>query len=493
MEADRRRLIIVSNRGPVVYGRGPDGRRTARRGGGGLVTALGGLASHHDVTWVASALSDEDRAVAREAEGKAFEERSREGARFRLRLVAHEPRSYQRFYTVVANPMLWFVQHRLWDLARTPSLDEEFLAAWEEGYLAVNRAFAAAVLDELASDPEATVFFHDYHLYLAPRLVRAQAPEALLAHFVHIPWVGPGGWSVLPRDLRAAVHEGLLANDLVGFHARRWQESFLCSVAAVLGAGREGDVVVHGERKTLTVARPISVDVSELAALVHEREVLARREEIRRRRPEWLVVRVDRTDPAKNIVRGFRAFQLLLDRRPELRERVTLLALLDPSRQEIPEYAAYAAEIEQAAEEINGRLARGGWRPIDLQIEDDFPRSVAAYLEYDVLLVNSIFDGLNLVAKEGPLVNERQGVLVLSENAGAYEELAPWAVAVNPFDVSGQAQALYEALTMSEAERRARQAAMREHIRRHDLKAWVDALLSDLDRVRELIPRYHRP
>ncbi len=478
-----RRLIVVSNRGPIVYGRDEEGRRTARRGGGGLVTALGALVSHYQVTWVASALSGEDRAVAAEAGGGAIEERSRHGAPFRLRLVVHEPRAYELFYGVVANPMLWFIQHRLWDLARVPSLDARFREAWEEGYLAVNRAFADAVLDELDRDPEAAVFFHDYHLYLAPRLVRDQAPDALLAHFVHIPWVGPESWSVLPRDLRVAVHDGLLANDLVGFHTRRWQRSFLGSAAAVVDAVCTGDVVEHAGMRTLTVARPISVDPAEFAALAGDETVLERREEIRRCRPELLVIRVDRTDPAKNIVRGFRAFELLLGRHPELRGRVGLLALLDPSRQEIPEYAAYLAEIEATVAEVNSRLAGDGWQPIDLRIEDDFCRSVAAYLEYDVLLVSSIFDGLNLVAKEGPLVNTRDGVVVLSENAGAYDELAPWVVAVNPFDVDGQAEALFQALTMPVAERRQRQRAIRARVVEHDLRWWVESLLHDLDRV----------
>jgi trehalose 6-phosphate synthase len=479
----RRRFIVVSNRGPLVYERGPDGLRSARRGGGGLVTALASLCAHHEVTWVASALSEEDRAVWAEAVGGAIEERSRRGDRFRLRFVLHGESAYRAFYTVVANPMLWFIQHRLWDLARRPSLDEGFRAAWEQGYVAVNEAFARAVLAELEQDPRAIVFFHDYHLYLAPRLVRERAPEALLAHFVHVPWVGRGGWSVLPRDVRRDLHDGLLANDLVGFHTRRWQGSFLDSAVAVLGATRRGESLVYRGRRTATVACPISVDVAEFERLTSDAEVLARREEIRALRPERLVVRVDRTDPAKNILRGLRAFELLLQRRRRLRRRVTLLALLDPSRQEIPEYRDYLAEIVQTAEEINARLGEADWQPIQLRIEDDFPRSVAAYMEYDVLLVNPIFDGLNLVAKEGPLVNQRSGVLVLSENAGACEELAPWALPVNPFDIGEQAAALEQALSMPAAERRRRLQGLRDHVRRHDLEAWVASLLARLDRL----------
>ncbi len=193
-------------------------------------------------------------------------------------------------------------------------------------------------------------------------------------------------------------------------------------------------------------------------------------------RPEKLIVRVDRTDPSKNIVRGFHAFALLLEEHAEWRGRVTMLALLDPSRQAIPEYVEYVADIERAVREVNDRFGP----VIDVQVADDFPRSVAAYKQYDVLLVNAVSDGLNLVAKEGPLVNERDGVLVLSENAGAFAELAEWAVGVNPFDVWGQAQALHEALGMEPLERRRRAEGLRAQVRENDLSAWIAGLLADL-------------
>jgi trehalose 6-phosphate synthase len=211
--------------------------------------------------------------------------------------------------------------------------------------------------------------------------------------------------------------------------------------------------------------------------------VVAAEREIVARRPEKLVLRVDRTDPSKNVVRGFRAFELYLDAHPEMHRRVQMLALLDPSRQDIPEYAEYLGAIQREARRVNERFQQNGWSPIELDIEDDFPHSVAAYKQYDVLLVNAIFDGLNLVAKEAPLVNGRDGVLILSENAGAHEELGPWALTVNPFDVAGQAAAIHEALQMPEAERRDRIEAIREHVREHDLTAWIEAQLDDLDRL----------
>ncbi|MBA3366083.1 MAG: trehalose-6-phosphate synthase [Actinobacteria bacterium] len=483
MASDRRKLIVVSNRGPIAFRRDEEGRRIARRGGGGLVTALRSLVTQHDVTWIASAMSDEDRMVAAEAGERAIEERARDGSPFRLRLVAHEPAAYDWFYNVVSNPTLWFLQHYLWNLAHAPDVDSGLHHAWKEGYIAVNSAFADAVLAELDREPEAAVFFHDYHLYLAPRLVRTRRPEALLAHFIHVPWPEPDYWHVLPRPIRWAIHDGLLANDLVGFHTRRWRRNFFQASAELVGAEADpdGGAVRYDGRHTTVVARPISVDPLEFDELAASEAVIAAEREIMARRPEYLVLRVDRTDPSKNVVRGFRAFERYLAAHPEMQGRVGMLALLDPSRQDIPEYAEYLGAIQRAARMVNDRFQHHGWIPIDLQIRDNFPQAVAAYKQYDVLLVNAIFDGLNLVAKEAPLVNERGGVLVLSENAGVHEELSEHVLSVNPFDVEGQANAIHVALEMRAGERQARLGAIRAHVHEHDIGAWIDSLLRDLD------------
>jgi trehalose 6-phosphate synthase len=231
-------------------------------------------------------------------------------------------------------------------------------------------------------------------------------------------------------------------------------------------------------------ARPISVDPDEFAELAASDVVLASEEAIEAARPEFLVLRVDRTDPSKNVVRGFQAYELYLDAHPEMHGRVQMLALLDPSRQDIPEYAEYLGAIQRAARVVNDRFQREGWVPLDLHIQDNFTQAVAAYKQFDVLLVNAIFDGMNLVAKEAPLVNARDGVLVLSENAGAHDELGEWALTVNPFDVAGQAEALHEALSMAAPERRRRREAIVAHVRRHDIGRWIEAQLADLDEAR---------
>lgn len=483
--ATRRKLIVVANRGPVSYARGADGARVPKRGGGGLVTALRSLVAHHDVTWIASAMTDEDRAVADEHGGAAFDETARDGSPYRLRLVAHDPPAYDWYYNVVANPTLWFLQHSMWGLAYEPNLDLGLHNAWFNGYVPVNEAFARATIDELDREPGAAVFFHDYHLYLAPKLVRDERPGALLAHFIHIPWPETDYWHVLPEHLRRAVHEGVLANDILGLHTARWKRNFLRACEDILAADVDYDAstVTYGDRRTLVTSHPIGIDPQEFEDMKDDPAVLEEERAIVERRPEFLVLRVDRTDPSKNVVRGFRAFGLFLDMHPELHGRVTLLALLDPSRQDIPEYSEYLAAVQREMRAVNDRFQSEGWTPIDLQVADNFAQSVAAYKQYDALLVNAVFDGLNLVSKEAPLVNQRDGVLILSENTGSHEELGEWALTVNPFDVYGQAQAIAEALTMDPDDRRERLAQMRECVRRNDLAAWIAAQLADLDSV----------
>jgi trehalose 6-phosphate synthase len=297
----------------------------------------------------------------------------------------------------------------------------------------------------------------------------------------------PDYWRVLPEPIRRAIHENLLASDVVSFHTRRWSQSFLRSCADILGVepDQAASEIRVGNHVTHVRARPISVDPNEFDEVAESATVRGQESLIEAARPEALILRVDRTDPSKNVVRGFRAYELYLDAHPEMHGRVQMLALLDPSRQDIPEYAEYLGAIQRAARTVNDRFQQEGWVPLDLQIQDNFPQAVAAYKQFDVLLVNAIFDGMNLVAKEAPLVNTRDGVLILSENTGAHDELGQWALTVNPFDVAGQAEALHEALTMAADERRRRREAIAEHVRENDILAWIAGQLADLDEAQE--------
>jgi trehalose 6-phosphate synthase len=473
-------LIIVSNRGPAQFERGDDGERTVRRGGGGLVTALSGLVSHRDALWIASAITDEDVAVSAEEGGPV--EISIGGIDYRVLFVESDSVAYDSFYNVIANPILWFIQHYLWDLSNAPDIRQAELDAWDYGYQAVNRDIADAVLRQIEGIEEPLVMLHDYHLYTAPGMIRAERPDALLHHFVHIPWSQPDSWRILPGRIREAIYRGMLANDIIGFHTSAYCRNFLRCCAELLEVEVDFPnlTVRHPGGQTIVRAYPLSIDAPRLQRAAESEEVAEAERALLERRREHLIIRVDRADLSKNILRGFTAFDTFLQQHPEFRENVTFIAHLQPSRQDVPEYAEYLERIEALVAVVNHRHGTTDWMPIDLKVYENFFDAVARYKHFDLLMVNAIFDGLNLVAKEAPAVNTRDGVLMLSENTGSHEELADCALSVNPFDIQEQADTIYRALTMDPEERRLRANRLKEIIFSRNPGDWVDAQLDDI-------------
>jgi trehalose 6-phosphate synthase len=476
-------LIIVSNRGPAQFERGDDGERTVRRGGGGLVTALSGLVSHRDALWIASAITDEDVAVSEEEGGPV--EISIGGIDYRLLFVESDNVAYDSFYNVIANPILWFIQHYLWDLSNAPDIRQEELDAWDYGYQAVNRDIANAVLRQIADVDQPLVMLHDYHLYTAPGMIRAERPDALLHHFVHIPWSQPDSWRILPGRIREAILRGMLANDIIGFHTSAYCRNFLrcCSELLEVDVDFPSLTVHHPGGQTIVRAYPLSIDAERLEAAAASEEVAEAERALLERRREHLIIRVDRADLSKNVLRGFTAFDTFLQQHPEFREKVTFIAHLQPSRQDVPEYAEYLERIEALVAVVNHRHGTTDWMPIDLKVYENFFDAVARYKHFDLLMVNAIFDGMNLVAKEAPAVNTRDGVLMLSENTGSHEELADCALSVNPFDIQEQADTIYRALTMDPEERRLRANRLKEIIFSRNPGDWVDEQLADIRRL----------
>jgi trehalose 6-phosphate synthase len=418
-------------------------------------------------------------------------------------MVETDPWAHEAFYTVVSNPILWFIQHGLYGLTFAPVLTANEHTAFTDGYAAVNKVFADAVAEEVeARGGRALVMLQDYHFYLVAGDVRKRCPDALLSHFVHIPWPGPDSWRVLPPYMRERLLYGLLGSDVVAFHTERYARNFIHCVKELLGLPVSLDelsVEVDG-RTVYAKHYPISVDPVALEAVSESEEVAAHAATLSEtyltpadpdnpESPErQLIVRVDRTDPSKNVVRGFLAFGAMLDQHPELEGTVSFLALLQPSRTDVAEYSDYIATIGAVVAEINARHTRNGQQPIDLRMVEDFPLAVAAYSICDVLMVNALADGMNLVAKEVPVVNRRDGVLALSENTGAHEELGAFAVTLYPFDIQQMADALYEALTMPQDKRAALLAAAAKQVRENDVAAWLSAQLRDLGTIREDMP-----
>src|SRR5438067_1852831 len=471
-------LVLVSNRGPVTFG--PDG--DVRRGTGGLVTALIGLASHREVTWIASAMTDEDVAATESHEGKPFTVEAPGGDEYRVKLVVSDPDAYDRFYNITANPMLWFIQHYLWDLSNAPDIRRNETEAFEFGYNAVNEDLARAVLEEIEDIEQPVVMVHDYHLYTLPALIRRARPDAFLHHFVHIPWSQSDSWRVLPTFIREELYRGILSNDIIGFHTRHYQHNFLRCCEDLLGleVDRAEGIVYLDDREVWVRAYPLPIDCHAVQEIAQRARVREFEEELLRRRRDHLILRVDRADLSKNVLRGFSAFDVFLEQHPEFREKVTFIAQLMPSRTDVPEYAEYLERIEAVVAVVNHRHGSPDWMPIQLKVRDDVEEAVASYKHYDVLLVNAMFDGMNLVAKEGPMVNERGGVSILSENTGAHEELAEYALSVNPFDIQELADSIHAALTMHPDERRRRHQGLQSIVTARNPGDWIDDQLADI-------------
>lgn len=480
------KLIVVSNRGPAVFERDGDGNRVVQRGGGGLVTALTGLVAHRQALWVASTLTDEDAEVGAEAGGPIA--LSLDGVDYQVLLVESDPVAYDRFYNVIANPIIWFIQHYLWDLSNAPDIRREEIEAWDSGYKAVNADIANAVLGLLESEREPLVMLHDYHLYTCPTEIRRRRPDAFLHHFVHIPWSQPDSWRILPARWREEIYRGLLANDIIGFHTRAYCRNFLhcCRELMELEVDFARGAVIQADRETLVRAYPLGIDARRLREVAASEEVAAHEPELLRRRRQHLIIRVDRADLSKNVLRGFTAFDVFLQQHPEFREEVTFIAHLQPSRQDVPEYQEYLERIEALVAVVNHRHGTTDWMPIDLRIYENFPEAMARYKHFDLLIVNSLFDGMNLVAKEAPAVNTRDGVVMLSENTGAHEELGDCTLSVNPFDIQEQADTIHRALTMDAEERRLRADRLRELVNGRDPGAWIDDQLADIRAKREV-------
>ncbi|MEN3585496.1 trehalose-6-phosphate synthase [Streptomyces sp. ZYX-F-203] len=429
-------VLVASNRGPVSYEVREDGSLRARRGGGGLVSGLSAIGPDAGALWVCSALGEGDREAVR-----------RGVAEDGVRMLDIPPDVYADAYNGVANSVLWFVHHMLYRTPLEPVFDVDFLGRWAS-YEAYNRAFAEALAEEAAEG--AAVVVQDYHLALVPGMLRELRPDLRIGHFSHTPWAPVEYFRILPDDVAERLLRGMLGADRLGFLTHRWAEAFTRCCDTLLGGLGDTGIGVHG----------LGADADFLRARSHEPDVTERMAALRAEigedpegRSRRTVVRVDRAELSKNIVRGLLAYRRLLADRPQWRDRVVHLAFAYPSRQDLAVYRDYTAEVRRVAEEINAEYGTAEWTPVVLHVEDDFARSLAAYRLADVALVNPVRDGMNLVAKEVPVVSDDGCALVLSREAGAYEELGRDALAVNPYDVVDTARALHEALGMPAAER----------------------------------------
>jgi trehalose 6-phosphate synthase len=477
-------IVIVSNRGPFSFKKYSDGSFRVERGAGGLVTALGALAEKHDVLWVAAAMSKDDNRWAKASGGKA---QTVEG--ISLRLMQPNLKAYQGYYNIIANPMLWFIQHQLWDAPRNPSITQETWDAWENGYKVMNKDFAEVVTETVRQEKRPViVLLQDYHLYLMPHYLRESLGDRVqIQPFIHIPWPGPDAWRVLPGQIRNPILTSLLKADRVGFQTQKDAFNFVQTCRFYLkGAHSRGsrDTVFYQDREVKALAYPISIDTQKVLALSEEPQThLLKSQLYNFVGDRKVILRVDRIEPSKNILRGLEAYRTLLETHQEHRGKVQMLAFLVPSRMEVDEYMDYLRDIMSEAGMINANYSTPYWEPVRIIVGDNYERAIAAMQFYDVLLVNPLADGMNLVAKEGVLVNQKDGVLVLSEDAGAFYELGEYALTVSPFDIFGTANALHQALSMAPEDKRQRAEALRDIVKKADIRGWFYDQVDDAMRA----------
>jgi trehalose 6-phosphate synthase len=482
------RLIIATNRGPVEYYLSQKQTLKNRRGPGGVVTALTSANSRMDVTWVAMAMTQADRIAVKEAQKDGGVMRSPiNGQNMLLRYVSIPKTAYRKHYEEISNQLLWFLQHYLYDPTEDSLPGHKLQDAWQNGYYVANRAIADAVsaeIDRGVGTP--VVMLHDYHLYLAPAMIREKHPTIIMQQFIHIPWPDIRCWQFLPGNIAQAIYNGLVGNDIIGFQTERDAHNFLEGARTLL----EGSVVDFEEsaiwwqgHHTQVSAYPISISVTEEKRIVQS---LAGRRAANKILPmleEKTIMRVDRIEPTKNILRGFQAFALMLEQHPEWLSKVRFLAFLVPSRQTLAKYKRYTSEVKKLVEEINQRFGTDEWTPIHAFYENDRVQALAAMQFYDALLVNPIMDGMNLIAKEGPVVNKRNGVLVLSRTAGAFQQMGKFSLPITSTDINDTARALYLALTMQADDRRVMSDQARQTVESQDLNLWLQRQVSDINEL----------
>ena len=460
-------LLLASNRGPLSFGEDARGDLVAQRGGGGLVSAVAGACADGNTLWVCAALSEADRRAVRYGQVPAG-----------VQMLDLDPVMFDRAYNRVANATLWFVSHLLFDTATTPVFDSRTRREWA-AYRSYDDAFAEALAE--GASPGAAVLVQDYHLALTPRQLRERRPDLRIGHFSHTPWAPPEYFCLLPDEIAREVLLGMLGADAVGFHSLRWAEAFARCCVSVLGADFSGDVLTHEGRRTRLSVHPLGIDRAELQQRASQPDVQGRLPLLREQVADCqLLLRIDRTELSKNIVRGLEAYREMLRVHPEWRRKVVHLAFAYPSRHDLPEYRAYTGEVQRVAREVNEEFAGKGWLPVQLEVRDDYPRSLAAYTLADVLLVNPLRDGMNLVAKEGPVLSTRGVSLVLSRQAGAADELGADAHLVNPYDVVQTAQALHAALSTPPAQRAERSARLAAAANALPPRAWLEAQVAAL-------------
>jgi len=456
-----------------------------KRGGGGLVSTLLPFMTRVKGTWVASAMTEGDIKVASEHK-KCMVPIPEDNPDFCVSFVVVDPEIYKDYYSVISNPLIWFIQHYMWNTPYMPEIDDKIHKAWHDSYVYVNQKFADRIIEEVKlSEKKPLIMLQDYHLYTCPGHIREKLDDIFLSHFIHIPWPQSEYFSILPEYMQEAIINGLLSNYIIGFHLEKYVKNFLYTCEPYVDkVDYETDTIWHEGRRISVKNYPISVDDKKLVENAKNSEVLKKEGQIKEiKGSNFLIYRTDRADLSKNIIRGFKAYELFLEKHPEFHGKVKFLSTGMPTRQQITAYREYKEETDRVITSINQRFSKDGWKPIEQVFKADYSLVTAAFKHYDCLLVNPMIDGMNIVAKEGPVVNENNGVLIMSNGAGSYEELKDYSIIVNAYDITQTADAMYRAITMSPEERARLIEGLKKTVCERNVYIWMQEQFND---IREL-------
>jgi trehalose 6-phosphate synthase len=485
--------IIASNRGPVEY-YFDDGQYKMRLGSGGLVTALLNAIQHRRISWIALTMTMADRQGSQAHQQASADILPPAFSGISLNLLSIPEQAYDKYYYSISNHILWFAQHGLLEPVAGTTFTQQTRDDWDNGYCVANEAVANAVIKELKTwGSETPVIFQDYQLYLAAGLVRARCPGARLGHVIYIPWPDARYLAMLPDYMVQSIYRSMSMNDFIGFQTLNDARNFLSGAARFLtGAqvrwddtSRSRPGVLLWQGRTISIClSPVMLSpeyfhsVMQSQEVKHEKEAL--QSQLRLREHGQLVVRVDRIEPTKNIVRGFQAYERMLERHPELCGRVTFLALLVPSRESLENYRLYEREVRDIIARINARYGRSDWQPVIAIFDNNRARALVGLQNYDVLLVNPVIDGMNLVVKEGGLLNQHSGVIVLSRTVGVHDTLGDYVLSITPLDIDATAETIYHALTMPPEERVHRADQIQRLLLGEDATQWFDRQIQEL-------------
>lgn len=478
-------IIVASNRGPVLFKRDGEGRLELIKGLGGIVGSMIPFMKKTHAKWVSSAIGECDHYINDKYNGKV--PIPLENPEYYLQFIKTEEDIFNRFNGKFANPLLWFIHHSMWNPPYSPCADEEMHQAWDS-YQYVNTKFAEAIGEDIStSNKTPIVMLQDYHIYLTPKMIREQHQDVLMSQFVHIPFPAPETFQQLPNHMQIEILEGMLTNDVLGFHIPRYMNNFFQTVKFILPNALVneivGDIIYNGHVCHVRTY-PISVDINTLQTLAQSKNVIAKEAEVKEMIGDCkLIYRTDRADLSKNIIRGFQAYDLFLEKYPEWKEKVKFVATLVATRQDIKAYRDYTDKIKDIVKEINEKYATPDWEPIKYICRGDYELVIALLKKYDVLMVNPIIDGMNIVAKEGSVVNENNGVLVLSTGAGCYEELKDGAICINPYDLRQTAESIDTALLMDDETKAQMSQEAKSAVKRNDLNKWISDQLRDIEAV----------